>query len=84
MSAFPTDEMTLRLLIEACDINADTGRSHLQDFLQMGTRVKSRTQLDYGYPPVYEVEYEKGAGPWSEQLVIQALATEILRLRGEL
>lgn len=87
---FPTDEMTLRGLIQASELNPNTGRTHLQDFLHMGTKVKSETLVEDGEglsladAPVYLVEFEDGAAPWSEQQVIQALATEILRLRGEL
>lgn len=89
MPSFPTDEMTLRFLIEACELNPDTGQTHLQDFLHMGTRVKSEMLIEDGEgltpfdAPVYMVEFEEGAAPWSEQSVIQALAGEILRLRGE-
>lgn len=92
--SFPTDEMTLRLLIEACRINDDTGRSHLMDFLDMGTRVASKKDetakvfgeeeaADESTPRVYLVEYEEGHAPFSPQTVIEDLALEILRLRGE-
>lgn len=79
---FPTDETTLTLLIAACQINPDTGRTHLQDFLHMGTRVKSETLIsEVDGVPVYEVEHEKGYEPFSEQDVIVTLAEELLELR---
>lgn len=82
---YPTDEMSLRLLIEACTINDETGQTHLQDFLLMGTVEKSRTDIteDDG-PRIYEVEYEPGKEPHSPQTVIVSLAEELLRLRAVL
>jgi hypothetical protein len=85
VSDFPTDETTLTLLIAACNINPDTGRTHLMDFLDMGARVKSETLIEEGGPfgcPVYEVEYEEGYEPFSEQQVIQTLAQELLACRS--
>jgi hypothetical protein len=84
--AFPLDSATLLLLRAACEINPDTGRTHLHDFLSMGERVKSATLLDAEGPfghPIYEVEFEDGYAPFSEHSVISTLATEVLRLRGE-
>lgn len=89
---YPTDEMSLRLLIKACEINEDTGQSHLEDFLMMGTRVKSSTLIDGEEPeegeeaslstaPVYLTEFEEGFEPHSPQSVIISLAEEILRLQ---
>jgi hypothetical protein len=86
---FPTDAATLHMLIAACKINPDTGQTHLHDFLDMGSRVKTRTliggseDVDDGDPPVYEVEYEEGFSPFSPHDVIRTLAEEVLRLRGE-
>jgi hypothetical protein len=40
-SRFPTDEMSLRGLIEACTGNDETGRTHLLEYLDMTARVKS-------------------------------------------
>jgi hypothetical protein len=81
---FPTDEVTLTLLIAACEINPDTGRTHLMDFLGMGTRVKSDTLTEEDGPcgyPVYEREYEEGYAPFSEHQVIATLARELLAAR---
>lgn len=80
---FPTDETTLTMLIAACEINPDTGRTHLQDFLQMGTQEKSRVQTSYSDPPVFEVEYEEGRAPFSEHQVISTLARELLACRAQ-
>jgi hypothetical protein len=40
---YPTDEMSLRMLMEACTCNEETGRSHLQEFLMMTARIESVT-----------------------------------------
>jgi len=83
MAEFPLDDTTLVLLDAACQMNPDTGQTHLHDFLRMGERVKSSTLLDdSGGIPIYEVEFEDGYAPWSEQSVIRALVTEVQRLRG--
>ena len=82
---YPTDELSLALLAEACRINPDTGQTHLGDFLDMGTRVKSQTLLSDPYDdgaPVYEVEYEDGHAPHSPHTVIVSLIEEIERLRA--
>lgn len=87
---FPTDEMTLRMLIAACEINPDTGRTHLGDFLDMGTRRQSQELVggsedpEDGDAPVYMVEYEEGYAPFSAQHVIRTLAQEILDMREAL
>lgn len=81
MSSFPTDEMTLRHLIVACTINEETGQTHLQDFLAMGAREKSRTQVQWSDPPVFEVEYADDAPMYSEHNVIVALAQELLDVK---
>jgi hypothetical protein len=98
VSDFPVDDLTLRLLAEACQINPDTGQTHLHDFLDMGTVVKAVTDETTGetHPdaatalqetpddvPVFFVEYEEGYEPHSETGVILALIAEIQRLRGE-
>jgi uncharacterized protein YehS (DUF1456 family) len=81
---FPTDDATLVMLIAACEINPDTGQTHLHQFLDMGTREKSRTQIDdMGGIPVFDVEYEEGYEPFSEHQVIRTLAGEILEMRGK-
>ena len=92
---FPTDEITLRLLTEACRINEDTGRTHLDDFLHMGTRLKSAEEggVTYGSvdealadslaeTPLVYVEYEPGFEPHSPQTVIISLVEESQRLRA--
>lgn len=84
---YPTDEMSLRLLIAACSINEATGQTHLHDFLDMGTVIESETLLsgdpdpDAGDAPVYFVEYAEGKAPHSPHSVIISLAEEILRLQ---
>jgi hypothetical protein len=84
---FPTDDATLHMLIAACKINPDTGRTHLMDFLSMGKREKSRTLLQEGEgtcmadAPVYEVEFEEGYAPFSPNEVIRTLAEELLAVR---
>ncbi len=86
---FPLDSATLVMLRAACQINPDTGQTHLHDFLDMGSRVKSQTLIEDGdgetmaTAPVYEVEFEEGFAPFSEHHAIRALVGEILRLRGE-
>lgn len=45
---FPTDEISLGLLAEACRINETTGSSHLQDFLIMAARVERVTNEETG------------------------------------
>lgn len=84
---FPVDDATLVLLAAACEINPDTGRTHLQDFLMMGAREKSREDITHEFdgdgPPVFVVEYEEGYRPFTEHAAIKALVTEIQRLRGD-
>lgn len=87
---FPTDETTLRLLIAACEINPDTGQTHLQDFLEMGSRVKSETLVGEtetpfadGAVPIYDVEYEEGYAPFSEHQALINLAEDLIEARGE-
>lgn len=90
MSQFPTDDTTLTMLIAACEINPDTGRTHLVDFLEMGARVKSCERTEggagtwFGDAPVYEVEYEEGAEPFSPHEVIRTLAQELMVARASL
>lgn len=90
MTGFPTDDTTLTLLIAACEINPDTGRSHLMDFLDMGARVKSETLVEdgegtwFGDAPVYIVEHEEGYEPFSPNEVIRTLARELMAARGRL
>ena len=92
---FPTDDLTLGLLAESCRLNPDTGRSHLDDFLHMGTRVATVEEGGVSYDtvdealadsmqetPVLYVEYEPGFEPHSPHTVIISLIEEILRLRG--
>lgn len=85
---FPLDDATLIMLAASCEINEETGRTHLHDFLDMGARVKSSTDItervfgEEGGLPVYEVEFEDGFAPWSPHDAIRALVTEVLRLRG--
>lgn len=90
---FPLDDATLVMLRSACEINPDTGRTHLHDFLDMGSRVKSREDItaetfgeieadDQETPRVYFVEHEEGYEPFSEHDAIRALVDEVLRLRG--
>jgi hypothetical protein len=80
--------MSLRMLISACRINPDTGRSHLMQFLEMGAKVKSEEDIteetfgDTDAPRVMFVEYEEGHAPYSEHHVIEVLANEILTMRG--
>jgi hypothetical protein len=83
VSDFPTDEVTLTLLISACEINPDTGQTHLHDFLSMGSRVKSVEQTQWSDPPVFEVEHEEGFAPFSPQQVIATLAQELLDERNK-
>jgi hypothetical protein len=87
VSGFPLDDATLMMLRAACEINPDTGRTHLHDFLSMGERVKSMTDetpedWDDHAPRVYFVEHEEGYEPFSEHQAIRALVDEVLRLRG--
>jgi hypothetical protein len=83
--SFPVDDATLHLLIAACQVNPDTGRTHLLDFLAMGERVKSVTDLsdefEEGGAPIYFVEHEPGYEPFGPHDALVALAEEILRLR---
>lgn len=84
MSKFPTDDATLHLLIGACQINPDTGRTHLLDFLDFGSIEKSRELVDEGGCggfPVYHVEFEEGTAPFSPNQVIQTLAEELMEAR---
>ncbi len=71
MSGFPVDDVTLIMLASACEVNEKTGRSHLQDFLNMGARVKSEEDItseafgeddaDDGHTPrVIFAEHEPG------------------------
>ena len=85
MSDFPTDDATLVMLIAACEINEDTGRTHLHDFLDMGTRIKSSELIsaEDDFVPVYDVEYEKGYEPFSEHQVIATLARELMACRAQ-
>ena len=86
MADFPLDDATLVMLRSACQINPDSGHTELQSFLDMGSRVKEKTDIsefDAG-APVYFVEYEEGFEPWSEHAVITALIDEVFRLREEL
>jgi hypothetical protein len=89
VSDFPLDSATLVMLAASCEINPDTEQTHLHDFLDMGTRIKSQTDItaqvfgEEGGTPVFEVEYEEGYEPFSPQHVIRELVAEILRLRGE-
>ena len=81
-TGFPVDDATLIMLAAACEINPDTGRTHLSDFLDMGTRETSRELVDdIDDIPVYEVKYEPGYEPFSPHHVIQCLVAEIQRLR---
>lgn len=98
MSGYPVDDMSLRLLAEACRINDDTGRTHLSDFLEMGAQVESVTNeatgvtyatiedaladTDQGDVPTFYVKHKEGWEPHSPQSVILALVAEIQRLRG--
>lgn len=88
MTTFPLDTATLIMLRAACEMNEDTGQTHLHDFLMMGAREASRSYLTSGgfgddsTIPVYEVEYEEGYEPFSEHGAIVALVGEVLRLRG--
>jgi hypothetical protein len=87
---FPLDDATLVMLAAACEINPDSGHTELHAFLDMGTRIKTQTLVDEGDPdiggmpgaPVYEVEYEAGFAPFSENDAIRALVAEIQRLRA--
>ena len=92
---FPTDDVNLTLLAEACRINEATGRTHLEDFLHMGTRVARVEEGGVAYDtvdealadshadtPVVYVEYEPGFEPHSPHTVIISLIEEIQRLRG--
>ena len=96
VSDFPVDEATLVLLAEACRINPERGRTTLQDFLHMGSRV-SRVEdeggdvyatvdealaASDGGTPILTVEHQPGFQPFSEHDVILALVAEIERLRG--
>lgn len=85
---FPLDDATLVMLASACEINPDTGRTHLLDFLAMGERVKSVTDITHEIgdgegAPVYFVEHEEGYAPFSPHDVIAALVAEVQRLRTE-
>lgn len=73
---FPTDRTTLALLRFACMVNPDTGRSHLHDFLSMGSVERSRERIA---DDVVFVDYSRP--PWSEHEVILALVDEVERLR---
>jgi hypothetical protein len=87
VSGFPVDDATLVMLAAACEVNPDTGRSHLLDFLHMGTQEKSREDVSHevggeiGEGVAFFIEYEEGAAPFSPHDVIRALVTEIQRLR---
>jgi hypothetical protein len=81
-------------------MNEETGRTHLQDYLDMTTRIKFVTNEESGetFPdmesaqeahdgigiPVFLVEHEPGTEPHSEHTVIISLAEELLRLQGRL
>ncbi len=90
---FPVDDVTLVMLASACEINEETGRTHLQDFLDMGARVKSLEDItaevfgeyeadDADTPRVFLAEHESGYEPFSPHAVISALVVEIQRLRA--
>ncbi len=83
---FPLDTTTLLLLRASCEINEDTGQTHLNDFLHMGSQEKSREDISDEFEgegaPVYFVEYEDGAAPFSPHDAIKALVDEVLRLRS--
>ena len=86
---FPTDEVTLALLRAACSINDDTGRTHLQDFLDFGSQPIRSTllnagEVEAGGVAIYEIEHAPGTEPFSEHGVIAALIDEIERLRADL
>lgn len=82
---FPLDDATLVMLASACEINPDTGRTHLLDFLDFGSQVKTSTDISEEFgddgPAVYLVEYEDGACPFSPHDAIKALVAEVQRLR---
>lgn len=88
---FPVDDATLVMLAEACRVNEESGRSHLNDFLFMGSVEASRELLEeadeelagMAGAPVFLVEYEPGRAPFSPNGVILALIAEIQRLRSE-
>jgi hypothetical protein len=90
VSDFPTDDATLVMLIAACEINPDTGRTHLFDFLDMGSVIKSVediTEETFGEDDeegarVYFVEHEDGREPFSPHDVIRTLAQTILNMRA--
>ena len=97
MSGFPVDDISLRLLAEACRINPDTGQTHLATYLDMAARIKSVTDETTGETyatlseardaavdsvPTFLIEHEPGYEPHSPQSVILALIAEIERLRG--
>lgn len=63
------------MLIVACTINPETGQTHLQDFLRMGSVEKFRVEVE---PGVYEVEYDEEHPNYSEHSVIVTLAEELL------
>lgn len=79
---FPLDATTLVMLSAACELNPDSGRTHLMDFLHMGSRVRDKKLVDDAGTPVYEIEYEEGHEPFSESEVIRTLVAEIQRLRA--
>ena len=81
---FPLDDATLVMLASACEINPDTGRTHLMDFLDMGSRIAARELVsgqDDDGSPVFEVTYEDGFAPFTAHDAIRALVKEIQRLR---
>lgn len=85
MSDFPVDDTTLALLEAACTINPDNGRTNLGAFLDMGSRMKSRTdvtdEVEGASATVYFTEYEEGYEPHSPISVILALIAEVQRVR---
>ena len=75
---FPTDPATLQLLRAACQINDDTGRTHLLEFLAFGEEVVAREWIE---EDVCVIEHAPGTEPFSPHAVIVDLVDEIERLR---
>lgn len=83
---FPLDDATLVMLRSSCEINPDNGQTNLLAFLHMGSRVEHATDISDevdAAAPVYFVEYEEGAEPFTVHAVIVALIDEVFRLRAE-
>lgn len=83
VAEFPLDDATLVMLAAACEINPETGQTHLMDFLHMGAVETEREEIDDGMggAPVFEITYAPGAEPFSPQQAIRALVEEVQRLR---